>query len=109
MRGQEPLQGPLALAIDFYLPITPGWPLWKRQAAAAGEIAPTLKPDLDNFIKSGKDACNSIVWGDDSQICRLTSSKGYALAGRVEVSVLLLDHLQPAQVSRRPLPKPVEA
>lgn len=108
MGGREPLQGALGLSAAFYLPIPVGWPLWKRQAAAAGQLAPTLKPDCSNLVKAVEDACNGICWGDDAQLIQTLSWKGYALSPRVEVSITPLEHLLLAQVTRRPQ-EPVEA
>ncbi len=101
MAGQYPLQGALAISVEFLLPITPGWPNWKRQAAATGQLAPTVKPDLDNLDKAVRDACNRIVWLDDAQIVQATTSKGYSISPRVQITVTPLD-LLPAQVTRRP-------
>lgn len=30
----------------------------------------TVKPDLDNIVKSIKDALNGVAWRDDSQVCK---------------------------------------
>ena len=35
------------------------------------------RPDTDNLIKQLKDACNSIVYKDDSQIVRIIAEKSY--------------------------------
>ena len=43
------------------------WSNKKRDAALAGTIRPTGKPDWDNFAKM-LDAFNEIVWIDDAQI-----------------------------------------
>jgi Holliday junction resolvase RusA-like endonuclease len=38
---------------------------------------PTVKPDLDNFVKAVKDALKGIAWDDDSQVCRVVADKKY--------------------------------
>ena len=38
---------------------------------------PTVKPDLDNYIKSVLDAMNGIILKDDSQIVSIEASKKY--------------------------------
>lgn len=38
---------------------------------------PTVKPDLDNFIKAVKDGLKGIAWHDDSQVCRIVATKAY--------------------------------
>src|SRR5690606_20100059 len=102
MGGREPLQCALGLSVAFFLPITPGWPLWKRRAAAAGQLAATAKPDCSNLIKAIEDACNDIVWEDDAQLVQTLTWKGYAISPRVEVAITPFDHLLPAQVKSRP-------
>jgi Holliday junction resolvase RusA-like endonuclease len=41
-------------------------------------IYPTQKPDVDNYAKLVMDACNGILWQDDSQVVTLLASKIYA-------------------------------
>ena len=38
---------------------------------------PSVKPDLDNYIKC-IDALNGIIWVDDSLICKIEASKQYS-------------------------------
>ena len=46
-------------------------------------LAHTKKPDLDNLVKSVKDAMTDCgVWKDDSQVTRLWTEKGYAPSSR---------------------------
>jgi Holliday junction resolvase RusA-like endonuclease len=101
MRGAAPLTGPLKIELAFQVPIPPSWPNWKREAAERGEIAPTVKPDLDNFEKAVKDAMNGIVWVDDAQVVRCEKAKDFSARPGVAVTITPLS-LLPAQVSRRP-------
>ena len=48
---------------------------------------PTVRPDLDNIIKSVTDGLNNIAWEDDSQICRLIAEKQYGCHERVYVLI----------------------
>lgn len=41
----------------------------------------TIRPDLDNLIKSVCDSANLILWNDDSQIVNLCAEKKYANDG----------------------------
>jgi len=41
----------------------------------------TIRPDLDNLIKSVCDSANLILWNDDSQIVNLRAEKKYAEDG----------------------------
>lgn len=80
----EPLTGPLKVTFTFFV----GCP--KRKVREV----PHVKPDLSNFIKAVEDACNGIVWIDDSQIVEIHAKKMYDWASKFEgvwVSVCPLD------------------
>lgn len=76
MAGRAPLDGPLAVELEVRMPVPLSKPKRWRDAALAGLIRPTKKPDADNFAK-GLDACNMIVWVDDAQIVELHVKKIY--------------------------------
>lgn len=76
MAGRPPLEGPLELDMLIVAPVPVSWAKKKQEAALAGEIKPTGKPDLDNFMKV-VDSCNLVVWIDDSQVCVATLRKKY--------------------------------
>lgn len=67
-----------------YAQIPASWPKAKRARALEGQEHPG-KPDLDNVAKSILDACNGLVYVDDSQVIRISGSKGYDAVPRVEV------------------------
>ena len=67
MAGRDPLDGPLELYVEIRMPVPLSKPKRWREAALAGLIHPTKKPDWDNFAKT-VDALNMIVWVDDAQI-----------------------------------------
>lgn len=67
MGGRSPLTGPLDVEIEIRMPVPLSKPKRWREAALAGLIRPTKKPDWDNFGKM-TDAMNMIVWVDDAQI-----------------------------------------
>lgn len=48
---------------------------------------PTVRPDIDNIIKSVTDGLNNIAWEDDSQICRLIAEKQYGTKEKVYVLI----------------------
>jgi Holliday junction resolvase RusA-like endonuclease len=58
MQGREPLEGPVAVSIDFYLP-------------------DHRVKDLDNLSKAVLDACKHIVFGDDTAVYELHLCKFY--------------------------------
>lgn len=68
---------PLALGLRFYLEF-PKKPKWSR---------PAVRPDLDNFCKSVKDAANGILWKDDGQIVFLIAEKVYSYKPGLEIFV----------------------
>lgn len=76
MGDRPPLEGPLAVDMRVVVPIPVSWPKKKQEAARAGQLRPTGKPDLDNFMKV-IDSANLVVWVDDSQIVRATLQKDY--------------------------------
>lgn len=87
MRGAAPVDGPLAVEIAAYVPIANSWSRKAKASALAGLLWPVKKPDLDNIVKIAADALNLIVWIDDSQIVKLTTSKRYSDAPRLEIVV----------------------
>lgn len=76
MAGRPPLEGPVRLDIVALIPVPQSWPNKRRAAALAGIELPTKKPDWDNFGKV-VDACNLVVWVDDSQVIRGVVEKFY--------------------------------
>jgi Holliday junction resolvase RusA-like endonuclease len=76
MGDRPPLDGPLHMTMKVVVPIAQSWPKKRQAAARAGTEFPTKKPDLDNFMKV-IDACNLIVWIDDSQIVTTNIEKRY--------------------------------
>ena len=67
MKGQKPLGGPLKLTVTAFMSVPRSWSNKKRDAALAGTVLPTGRPDVDNFIKQ-IDALKEIVWHDDAQV-----------------------------------------
>lgn len=77
MAGRAPMEGPLEVSIEIYMPVPESKPKKWKAAALSGELRPVKKPDADNFAKV-LDACNLIVWADDSQIVELHVSKFFS-------------------------------
>ena len=86
MGARPPLEGPLRLEMSVVAPIPASWPKKKQAAALAGELRPTGKPDVDNFMKV-IDSCNLVVWIDDSQIVDAHLKKTYGDKPRMEIRV----------------------
>lgn len=86
MRNRQPTTRPVALLVHSFREIPKSWPARDREAALAGAIRPTSRPDWDNHAKV-TDALNGVVWVDDSQVVHGISIKIYSdqPALRVEV------------------------
>lgn len=76
MGDRAPLDGPLEISLEIVVPIAVSWPKKRQSAARRGTELPTKKPDLDNFMKV-IDACNLVLWVDDSQIVKASLNKRY--------------------------------
>ncbi len=87
MGDSEPSQAPIALTLDVGLAPPRSWSQRRRDAATAGEIAATKRPDLDNFVKSVLDGLDGVVFADDSQVVRLEVHKRYSARPGVSITV----------------------
>lgn len=83
-----PIECPLALKLNFFFPRP------KKHRRSNGELKPnaplfyTQKPDADNVAKAVMDALTMLgMWNDDSQICRLTVTKHFALQPGVQIEI----------------------
>lgn len=77
-RGLDPYDGPLEVCMEFYRPVQESISKTERARRLSGVHRPTVKPDLDNYIKSASDALNGILWADDNLIISLEAKKYYA-------------------------------
>lgn len=93
---------PLSLELQFTFTPPASWPTWKRQAAVAGDLAATAKPDLDNLEKAVLDALNGIAWVDDGQVFAVAKSKVYGSQSGARVRITYHNDLLAAQATRRP-------
>ena len=86
-RPDEPMDGPLEVRIDAYMPIPASMTKFKKAQAKMGELRPTKKPDADNIAKHLLDCFNGIFWVDDKNIVGLMVRKFYSDAPRWEVEI----------------------
>ena len=77
MRGRASFDGAVEVTLEVQIMAPTWWPRERRRLALAGEIRPTSRPDLDNYIKT-LDALNDVVWRDDSAIVKITATKVYS-------------------------------
>ncbi len=87
MAGRPLLTGALAVALYIRMQVPASWSKKKRDAALAGLLWPTTKPDVDNIIKSIYDGCNGVCWVDDAQLCSGAQIKRYSADPGVTVVI----------------------
>jgi Holliday junction resolvase len=86
------LTGPLIVQLRVYRPIPKSFSKRKREAALRGEIRPTTKPDLKNYIAGLEDALEGVIFANDSQIVGYgDSGKWYGDPPRVEIEIVELE------------------
>jgi len=74
----RPIDGPLALNLQFGIPIPASWSKRKKADALSGVIRPTSRPDIDNYVKAVMDAVNGLAYYDDSQVVSLYAKLIYS-------------------------------
>ena len=82
------LTGALILELKIYRPIPKSFSKKKREKALAGELRPTTKPDLKNYIAGVEDALENMLYANDSQIVSYgDTGKWYGDPPRIEVEI----------------------
>lgn len=76
---KEPLKGAVAVSIRFCRGIQKSGSKAVKTAKLTGKVKPTVKPDLDNYIKAVLDGLNGLAWVDDSQIVNISATKEYSM------------------------------
>jgi Holliday junction resolvase RusA-like endonuclease len=87
MRRRAPTDKPVALLVHAFLRVPESWTMREREAALAGAILPTSRPDGDNFLKCASDSLNKIVWVDDSQVVDARVIKRYDSSPALRIEV----------------------
>ena len=87
LAAHQLLDGPLEAVLEMRFPVPASWSKARRARALAGAEWHTSKPDADNVAKAVLDACNGVVFRDDSQIVMLTATKGFSEAPGVRVVI----------------------
>ena len=77
-RCLKPFDGELTVRFEFYRPVQKSISQKELARRLSGVHRPTVKPDLDNYIKSASDALNGIIWEDDNLIVSLQAEKFYS-------------------------------
>ena len=73
---QEPLSGPIGMRFSFFL---------LRPKRSKYEYP--SKQDLTNLIKAAEDACQGILFVNDSQVCLTEGAKQYTSVGMERTSI----------------------
>lgn len=84
---KEPLTGAVMVDITFYRSIQKSSSKAAKTAKLTGKVKPTVKPDLDNYIKAVLDGLNGLAWVDDSQIVNISATKEYSLEPKTVVLI----------------------
>ena len=72
-----PFEEPIALEAHFRL----------IRGKTVKRIFPTVPPDLDKLIRGVMDAGTGIIWLDDAQVIKITTSKSYGEVAGVDIGV----------------------
>lgn len=86
MHGRELLDGPLTIAVDFYLPRPKGH-IGVRGLRPSAPEHHTVKPDSTKLLRAVEDALQGVVYRNDSQIVKQSVTKGYGEPARVEIRI----------------------
>jgi Holliday junction resolvase RusA-like endonuclease len=90
MDHRPPIEAPVRLELVADLPIPASWSGRKRALAITGDVLPTCRPDVDNYVKAAIDSLNEIVVRDDSQIVEITARKRFSIAPKLVMTVFPL-------------------
>lgn len=85
MKGEEPMAGPIRVSMHFACQIPLSYSP-KAQSERFNAIH-TMKPDIDNMVKSVFDAMNGVVYNDDAQVFSVNAAKSWAYKPSVIVTV----------------------
>ncbi|HVI66770.1 MAG TPA: RusA family crossover junction endodeoxyribonuclease [Bradyrhizobium sp.] len=91
MGDRAPLQIPVRVELAVELPVPTSWSNKRRLAALAGAIAPTSKPDIDNYVKMALDAINTIVVTDDALVVEIQARKRFSEQPKLTAIIIPLD------------------
>ena len=89
MCGHAPFNGAVFAMVEVHVAVPRSWSKKKQAAALAGNLRPTSRPDLDNVVKVGLDACTGVVFLDDAQVVECASLKSYSLTPKLVITVTL--------------------
>ena len=89
MLGKDLLTGPVEVHARLYLPMPRSWSS-RRRERTRGSLH-TVKPDLDNFLKTLLDAMNTRVFKDDNQVAIIHACKRWEWESEARAEVDVFD------------------
>lgn len=87
LRPDVILDEPVLLRVLYVLPIPTKTTAKRREEMHRGVVRPTGTPDLDNLVKSTKDAIKGLLLRDDALVVEVQASKWYGDEPRTEVQL----------------------
>lgn len=84
---KAPLEGPVAMVLEFVYAVSASWPKKKKEDALSGRLCMITHPDLDNICKLIIDALNGIGYNDDQQIIQIKASKKYGECNQIFIAI----------------------
>ena len=82
-----PIDGPCSMMLTVGRTVPKSWSKKKQAMAIKGEIRPTSKPDLDNYVKGILDAINTVIVKDDSKVVGINAIKIYQSNPGVDIVI----------------------
>ena len=77
----------ISVELMFYKSVPKSYSKKNTAMAIKGDLKPTVKPDIDNYIKCVLDGLTKVVWTDDNLIVDITAKKRYAEVPRAEIII----------------------
>ena len=91
INGIQTITEPLAVHLNFYFTPPKSYTKKKLKLIEEGKLHYTKSVDADNLAKGVLDACNKILFKDDSQVVELNITKRYGKEDCVEVRLEVLE------------------
>jgi Holliday junction resolvase RusA-like endonuclease len=83
-----PLEGPLYITANVYLQLPKSRDKKKdKEKIDADKLRSTCRPDIDNCLKSFKDALEGLAYRNDSQFVIVHAEKWYSRRQRAEIEI----------------------
>lgn len=82
-----PIDGPCYMTLTVGRSVPKSWSKKMKAMAIKGEIRPTSKPDLDNYVKGILDAINTVIVKDDSRVIGINAIKIYQSNPGVDIVI----------------------